>query len=810
MRGWWLRQLIDDPNLADDFAGHWGDVSFGLQNLPRDPVGAALVVGLLLVLLVLAAAFIYYRQRRNLPTVPLGLRLTLTSTRVLILALLVLILLQPFARLDYRSENPAVVALLFDHSQSMHLPAGPWESEAELVRMAQAAGYRGEGSTTDADTRRALNRMSRAKLAHSVVAGSARPFFEKLAKKYDVQYWSFAREANRLGVDPAQVKLPEPPTPGGPSTQIGDAVARVVEEASGRKVAGIVLFSDGQNNAGRSPTDAAVTAGAAGTPLFTVPVGSSRRLRDVAIVDVFATSLVTVEDTARVAVTVESHGFDKRPVKVELRDGQELLDTREIILRDTEQQQVELTFKAKTPGARYLTVSIPPQPEEPEHLRSNNTDTAFVRVSEEKLKVLLIEGRPHWDFRFLKNALRRDNGIGGRAKKEVDLVLETEWRRLNKADQAKALPRSLEQLAEYHTVIVGDVSPNLLDTGFVELLEKAVREKGVGLVVQAGPLYMPHRHPRALQELLPVRVQKGVPGRYPRGIPSFGLELAPEGSLNEAMRFYDEPGRNHAAWANLPRYYWCAAAERPAPGATVLAYNPIRTAYGKLPLIAHHYAGQGRVLFVGTDETFRWRQNVGERFFYRFWGQGTRFVARRDARGGKSSWIEVRPHRAQPGEQAEVEVMARETDGKAVTAPKLAVQVAGGGKLTTADVSADPLVPGRYTGKFTPSAAGEYTVSWTPPGHKDALSARLRVVSAAEELRQPNVNRAALEQIAAASGGMLVELPELASIEEKLKAESKYTELHREASLWDNWPVLFVLIFLYALDVGLRRLTGLS
>src|SRR5262249_35501898 len=151
-----------------------------------------------------------------------------------------------------------------------------------------------------------------------------------------------------------------------------------------------------------------------------------KRLQDVAIVDVFATSLVTVEDTARVAVTVESHGFEKRPVKVELRDGELLLDSKEIILHDAEQQQVELTFKASTPGTRFLTVSVPPQPEEAEHLRTNNTDNVLVRVSEEKIKVLLIDGRPTWDFRFLKNALRRDNGIGGRMSrdgKEVDLVL---------------------------------------------------------------------------------------------------------------------------------------------------------------------------------------------------------------------------------------------------------------------------------------------------------------------------------------------------------------------------------------------------
>ena len=168
-----------------------------------------------------------------------------------------------------------------------------------------------------------------------------------------------------------------------------------------------------------------------------------------------------------------------------------------------------------------------------------------------------------------------------------------------------------------------------------------------------------------------MRVQKSVPGRYPRGIASFGLELAPEGSLNEAMRFYDEPGRNQSAWANLPRYYWTAAVEKPAPGATTLVYNPIATAFGKMPLIAHHYAGQGRVLFVGTDETFRWRQNVGERFFARFWGQAVRFVARRDEAGSRKSRLEVRPYRTPPGEPVEVELMAFKPDGAAVTSAEM-------------------------------------------------------------------------------------------------------------------------------------------
>jgi hypothetical protein len=809
MTEWLLRQL----NVTDEFVSHLNEVHLDFQH-PLLLTGG-------LVLLVPIAVFIWLRQKWNLVSAPPLLRFTLTATRVLILLMLVLVLGSPYLKLDHKSEKKPIVAVLIDHSQSMQLPYGEFGSEDELAQIANAAGYRSTSTAIDSDVRLALNRITRAKLAHSVLAAGARPFLEELAKKtdsktgFDVQYYSFAKEVTRLGVDPAKPDLPEPPNPGGSGTWIGDAIGHVLDEAGDRQVAGILVLSDGQNNGGRSPAEAAQVAATRSTPIFTVPVGSAKRPKDVAITDLFTTGLVTVGDVARVAVTVESHGFDGRPVKVELKDGDKLLDSKEIILRAAEQQQVELTFKANEPGPRYLTVAVPKQNEEPEHLVANNTDTAFVRVSDEKIKVLLVEGLPRWDFRFLKNALRRDNGIGGRLGKEVDVRLEAEWRRQPPAEQAKALPRTLEHLAEYHTIILGDVSPKMIDSGFLDLLEKAVTERGVGLIVAAGPLAMPHQYDHRLQNLLPVRMRMDKTKSKPTNIPWFRLDLAPEGAINEATRFYDDPGRNQNAWSNLPRYYWYADAERAQPGATVLVHNPVLTSYGKVPLIAHHYAGKGKVLFVGTDETFRWRQNVGDRFFYKFWGQSVRFVSRRDAATEKKSRIEIRPVRAQPGEAAQVELMAFTPEGAPRGEPTQGVQVQGGGQATTAELTADPAVKGRYTGKFTPSQAGEYRVVYNPPG-ADPVEARLRVVVAPEELRQPNVNRPALEALAVRSRGpddkpgQLVELPDIASIKDRLEGESKFTELHREASLWDNQLTLLVLIFLYSLDVGLRRLVGLS
>ena len=556
--------------------------------------------------------------------------------RLAILGLLVLVLAGPYLRLDYEIDKRPVVALVFDQSASMQLPAGPFEPGEDTERLARATfDPEGSGKTLGATAASgwldSLATMSRARLAEAVVNASWKRFLPGLVERFDVRGYAFGREPVPLTLDARQtgLVLPDLPEHDAAATHLGDALARVLDDAAGRPVAGIWLFTDGQNTGGRSPAEAVQAAARAAAPLFAMPVGSSTRPRDVAIVDVFTSGLVAVGDTARVSVTVESQGFDARPVNVELRDGAKVLDTRKLTLRDAEQQKVELTFQAKEIGANYLTVAIAPLPEEPEYLRANNSELAFVRVSDEKLRVLLIDGLPRWDFRFVKNAIRRDNGLGGKTNKDdPDVVLEAEVRRLGADAQAKALPRTVDELAGYHTVILGDASPRLIDAAFVTALAEAVRDRGLGLVVEGGPRFTPHGLDERLRDLLPVKLQPTEGGIDAPVYKPFQLELSPDGSVHEVMRLYDDPGRNQTAWTQMPPYYWCAAVDRPAPAATVLAWNPGATGrFGKLPLLTYHYAGRGRVFFVSTDSTWLWRRNVGDRFFYRFWGQVIRFVA---------------------------------------------------------------------------------------------------------------------------------------------------------------------------------------
>lgn len=782
-----------------------------------------------LLLLIPAAWFIYTRQRSNLATVRRGFRIALTVTRVFVLAMLILVLASPVLRLTEEINKKPILAVVFDASQSMQLPAGPFASDEERLAVAKAAGLAvGDDGTMDAEIRSTINGYGRVQLAQEAVEVARAAVFDKLAEKYDVQYFAFARRLEPIELKSdggggtgseadAGISVSQPN-----ASYLGDAVLAVLDRAAGQRVSGILLFSDGQNTGGASPADAAAAARSYrrdGAPVYAVPVGSTADIQDVAIIDVYTSGLVAKKDTVRVHATIEAHGFDGQATKVELvahsREGETVLATKELVLSGTEQQQVELTFVAEESGPQYLEVRVPEHPSESQQLRANNHDVAYVRVSEKKLKVLLVDGRPRWDFRFLKNALRRDNGVAGRLSTEdPEVVVETEWRRQPEAEQVKALPATIEEISEYDVIILGDVSPELLTREREDLLIRAVQEHGVGLIVEAGPEYMPHAYGADFQELLPVVVKEGVAGREAKVFEPFRMEVSASGSVHEAMRLYEDIGRNQVVWSRMPEYYWCAAVERPAAGAEVLAWNPsVRLAQGKLPLISWHLAGEGKVMFIATDSTWLWRRTVGDRFFYKFWGQSLRSMAPRDESGGAKSFIEVRPVRVQPGEEATIELTAfADAEGKPREEPELVVAINGPGGSESIKLQLDPRQMGRYRGSFLPSEAGKHAVSYTPPSGdpEQGAEALLNVMIAPEEFRQPQLNRATLEGLAQATGGSLIPLDQLGSLERKLTGKTLTTKRQDQATIWDNWLVLVILVLVYSIDVGIRRLMGLS
>ncbi len=778
-----------------------------------------LIVGL--VLMAPAGWYVVRRHRRSLPHIAPAARKALSVCRVAVLLLLVVVLGGPYLRLDERLEQKPIVALLLDVSGSMELPAGPFE-QADLGRFGYAAGMTtqldGKGGLPPlSDVQKAaLEAMTRAQLLGQALK-RLRPQFDQIEKNYELRTYRVGRRVVRSEPDPAKHE-PLPPAET-QETALGGALEQAINDAAGRPFAGIVLLTDGRWTLDPAPINvvrrvSGSDRGSSAVPVFSVPVGSSRRWPDVACLDLFAPAEVARDDTVAVIATVGSYGFDGKEVELLLRAGDQTLDKVKLKLDGSRRQQVQLTFTAKQIGPQVLTLGV--NPLEGERVRDNNEQSVAVRVDDQKLRVLMIEGIPRWDFRFLDHALRRDKGIEPRFVMESQLVANGV--KAQDLPAAAGLPTTAEGFAEYHTVILGDVSPTLLSPSVQEALAQAVEQKGLGLLIQAGTQQMPHAYlNQPLGRLLPAAIAPRSPQRSAdEGAPTGGMDapafkpfrmhVTPAGSMHPAFALYADATRNRHVWSNMPELYWAAKASAVKPGAMPLA--EVETEQGRRPLIVEQFVGRGRVLMLGLDSTFRWRRNVGDQLFYRFWGQAIRHLARKKQRDGTENWIEANPSDVESGAPVAVELYAVNPSGQPLNDPAVSVRVTGGSQEQQVQLELGP-EPGHYRGVWTAAASGLYTFGYTGRDGK-AVTAATRVGDSGRELRYPTVDRDTLGALADASGGAMLELYELDRLPQLLSGQAASVQRVHEAEVWDNWLVLLLLVCLYCTDVGIRRLMGLT
>jgi len=805
MTGWFWQSI----GISEEVAASVEDV----QWLWARPTW--LIVGLILMIPI--GWYIVYRHRRSLPHVADKPRRALSACRIGVLLLLVFVLGGPYVRLDQTIERKPVLAWVTDESSSMKLPAGPF-NEVQQTAMAVAIGMvepddeTGKTPELTDEQRKQLDEMTRAELMQKAIEHRSE-LMDKLGERFEIKKYRVARRVRAMDDED---ETDEPISDAeADDTVLGDAILKAFDDAAGRELAGIVMLTDGQNTHGADPFSVLrrVGVGESGdaslAPVWSIPIGSTEPAPDVSLVDVITPAHVSQGDTVSILATVTAHRIDGEDVKVKLMRGDKEIDSETITLRHGQRIATTLGYEARQVGEHLLRVEV--EPVEKETITDNNEQTVRIGVDAERDKVLVIEGYPRWDFRFLDHALRRDRGL------EVELVMQSQLlaEGVEPADlpDAAGLPSDVEGWSEYHLVMIGDISPAMLPRRQQELLAQAVEEEGVGLVVQAGIQNMPSAFADdPLVKLLPVEIEPTADGETGMNAPAFApfsMSVSATGALHPAFAVYSGASRNRRLWSNMPKFYWAAAtAETVKPGATLLA--EFESTSGKRPLIAEHFAGRGRVLFLGTDGTFRWRRNIGDQLFYRFWGQSIRHVRRTAERSGDESWIEATPHEVEVGGEVSIEMYALNGSGQPRNEDQLTIKISGkDGELRGEQTMTASQASGHYRGIWRADEAGQVTFTYTDPAG-ESVSAQVAVVESGRERRRPTVDRDTLGELADLSGGDMIELHELASLDERLEGETVTLHRPREAEVWDNWLVLLLLIGLYCTDVGIRRVLGLT
>ena len=165
-----------------------------------------------------------------------------------------------------------------------------------------------------------------------------------------------------------------------------------------------------------------------------------------------------------------------------------------------------LAWKPAALGDVTLTLTVPPHHDET--LKDNNRMSVPVSVRQEKLRVLVVESYPRWEYRYLRNALSRDPGI------ELSCLLFHPG--LSKPgggnkDYIRQFPAGLDELSRFDVVFLGDVG-----VGNGQLTdEQCGWLKGLVEHQASGIVFMPGTHGLAALAAKD-RAGRSLPGRARR------------------------------------------------------------------------------------------------------------------------------------------------------------------------------------------------------------------------------------------------------------------------------------------------------
>ncbi len=576
-----------------------------------------------------------------------------------------------------------------------------------------------------------------------------------------------------------------------------------------RNLKAIVFASDGDWNEGKPPVEAATALRLKGIPVYVVPAGSAVRLPDLELLSFDAPTFGLVGKSVRIPFTIESTLPREitLPVTLKASDGETV--TKEVRVAAMGRTSDWLMWKPKELSDYTLSLEFPKQPDE--LLAENNKLTAPIAIRQEKLRVLIVESIPRWEYRYLRNALSRDPG--------VNLSCLLYHPGLSKSgsgnkDYIKQFPGGLDELGKYDVVFLGDVGveSGQLTAEDCRLLKGLVEHQASGLVFMPGwqgkQLSLLETE---LTELYPVLLDAAQPGGWGSRSPC-QFELTETGRRSLLTRLADTQEDNLDVWENLPGFQWCAAVTRAKAGSEVLAvHQDMSNEHGRMPLLAARTFGAGKVLYMGTDGAWRWRKGVEDKYHYRFWGQVVRWMAyQRNMAKGETMRLYYSPEQPQIRQTIELKANVMERSGEPLSAGDvLARIVAPSGKVQSVRFRSTGEEWGEFTAQFTPAENGKHELALACQQTGGSLNAAIFVQGAEVE----QIGRAArpevLAEIARVTHGQVIEPGRLEQVLQSLADLPEQPPAMRRLQLWSHPVTMALLVTLLGLFWIARKVVGL-
>ncbi|KPJ57020.1 MAG: hypothetical protein AMS16_01635 [Planctomycetes bacterium DG_58] len=637
---------------------------------------------ILAALVLLGTAVLFYRRVWGL--LKLSTFACLMGLRVLAVLLLLMLFLEPVLSYQKTSVSKSEIVVLLDTSKSMKVRDFPSQPKNRLELVAEELTG-----------------------AHGLI--------KRLSRQFQVKLYRFDSSAEPI----ESVAEVEALKPTGEATNIAKAVATVLQRHDPAELAGIIVITDGNDNAA---ADVVVELDSVKVRMFLVGVGTKSReglnYKDVLITEVKTRPdrFLTVNNKALVDVYLKSVGFPpvERTVSLVERDGQEKGRAAIVLDSSKETQKAVIEMIPTKVGKFIYDVSLPVDTEE--RFSDNNKQSITVHVVDPKIRVLYVD-KPRDEYKQLMRTLSRDPNVALLTLVNNRVGSFTQGGNIRDV-KFLGFPQSKEELATFDVIILGSVKRVYFSAEQLGVIREFVRDgKGFAMLGGTESFGTGGYGGTALDEILPVEC----------GAPDVGQErtlflpqLTADGIGHPIFagceRFFEKTGQTPFSAGALELKGFNKVA-RVMPGAAVLAENPARAA---APVLVVRNYGKGRTAAFTSTGTYRWyrlTRPMGEDSPYvRFWGQLVRWLSGREAKERAVEpgiTVTIDKDHYDPGEKVHVVAHVRDDDGLATDKAEVIAKITGpGGKLARLQLPYDAAATS-YVDEFEPPGPGEYKAQFT-------------------------------------------------------------------------------------------------
>jgi hypothetical protein len=238
---------------------------------------------------------------------------------------------------------------------------------------------------------------------------------------------------------------------------------------------------------------------------------------------------------------------------------------------------------------------------------------------------------------------------------------------------------------------------------------------------------------------------------------------------------------------------------------------------GFMPVMALQPYGLGQTLFIGFDETYRWRSHVGEKYYTRIWGQIILALTRQR---NSSALTQLTTDKANYLTGDTVRISGRIF--KSGREPLMDAEVAGTITIKPANTNGQPSSaqhgtelrlqavpdrPGEYRGSMVAMVAGSYSFS---TAHDPATVLKFEVAEPTVELSDIAMNESLLRAMASAAGGEFLREEDLNSLPDRVVAKTNHNESSEKIPLVFTPYLLALMILLGCAEWHWRRKSELK